>query len=107
MSIPDSLETDKSTIGNMPLLSKEERIARGLPPRGRLGIDIENQLRQERGLPTLTKKPKRTKKANEPALLSREQRIAFGWKGHGRLPQALIDGLREERDNDVPLEESR
>ncbi|OAL46442.1 hypothetical protein IQ07DRAFT_658608 [Pyrenochaeta sp. DS3sAY3a] len=110
-SLPEKLEEESPTPSRKPLMSAEERIAQGLPARGRLGIQLENKIRKERGLDKLPKKPPKKPKAdkpidNGPALLSREQRLAFGWKGHGRLPQDLMDGLRAEREKNIPLEES-
>ncbi|CAO2655378.1 Nn.00g104420.m01.CDS01 [Neocucurbitaria sp. VM-36] len=108
-SLPEKIEEGISQRGQQaPLMTAEERIAQGLPARGRLGIAVENKIREERGLAKLQKKSKKPEKKlfKEPALLTKEQRLAFGWKGHGRLPQDLIDGLREERDNGISLEDS-
>lgn len=113
-SIPESIELERPTgtpappkLG--PLMSKDERIAAGLPPRGRLGQKIEDQIREQRGFPKSaekSKKPRKSRPANEPALLSKEQRIKLGIIPHGRLPQSLMEGLREERELHIPLEES-
>ncbi|KAH7377781.1 hypothetical protein BKA66DRAFT_467206 [Pyrenochaeta sp. MPI-SDFR-AT-0127] len=107
-SLPDQIEENSTLRGQAPLMSAEERIAQGLPAKGRLGIALENEIRAERGLAKLPKKlKKREKKATkEPALLTKEQRLAFGWKGHGRLPQDLMDGLRQEREDGISLEDS-
>ena len=115
ISIPDSIELEKPvsnskpSLKSGPLMTKEERIAAGLPPRGRLGQKIENQLREQRGLPQVAEKAKkpRNKPSNEPALLSKEQRIKLGIIPHGRLPQSLMEGLREERDFDIPIDKSK
>ncbi|KAJ4342533.1 hypothetical protein N0V95_006934 [Ascochyta clinopodiicola] len=112
-SVPDSVVHEspsaKPTDSKRgPLMTKEERIAAGLPARGRLGQKIEDQIREQRGLPksvVKVKKP-RTKSSNEPALLSKQQRIQFGIIPHGRLPQSLMEGLREEREFDIALEQS-
>lgn len=115
VSVPESIELERPTgtpappkLG--PLMSKEERIAAGLPPRGRLGQKIEDQIREQRGFPKSAekvKKPRKSRPANEPALLSKEQRIKLGIIPHGRLPQSLMEGLREEREFAISLEQSR
>jgi hypothetical protein len=92
--------------GRAPLLTAEERLARNLPVKGRLGTKMENQLREERGLPVLDKKHKRKPEEKESTILSKQQRIALGFKGHGRLHQHFIDALRKERDDEIPLEDS-
>jgi transcription factor C subunit 3 len=106
---PSSTSTTPILPKSGPLMSKEERIAAGLPARGRLGQKIEDQLRQQRGLPIATKvkKPRKSRPANEPALLSKEQRIKLGIIPHGRLPQSLMEGLREERDFEISFEKSK
>jgi hypothetical protein len=115
LSVPDSIVLDKPTgkptpVKSVPLMSKEERIAAGLPPRGRLGQKIEDEIRVQRGLPKSVekvKKPRKSRPSNEPALLSKEQRIKLGIIPHGRLPQSLIEGLREEREFDISHDESK
>jgi hypothetical protein len=115
LSVPDSIVLDRPTgkptpVKSVPLMSKEERIAAGLPPRGRLGQKIEDEIRVQRGLPKSVEKVKRPRKSrpsNEPALLSKEQRIKLGIIPHGRLPQSLIEGLREEREFDISHDESK
>ncbi|KAF1924163.1 uncharacterized protein M421DRAFT_424997 [Didymella exigua CBS 183.55] len=118
MSIPESIVLERPSSANTtpvlaksgPLMTKEERIAAGLPARGRLGQKIEDQIRQQRGLPTIgskVKKPRKSRPANEPALLSKDQRIKLGIIPHGRLPQSLMEGLREERDFEIPFEQSK
>lgn len=115
-SIPDSIELERPAgLGspaqskNGPLMTKEERIAAGLPPRGRLGQKIEDQIREQRGFPKIVteKKPRKSRPANEPALLTREQRIELGIIPHGRLPQSLMEGLREEREFGILLKDSQ
>ncbi|KAL6702848.1 hypothetical protein ACN47E_000875 [Coniothyrium glycines] len=110
MSIPDKIvEKPFQKQLRMPLMSAEERIAHGLPPKGRLGKVAENKIREERGLPKLPDKAKKKEHKpaiKEPTLLSKEQRLALGWTGHGRLPQDLIEGLRREREQDIPIENS-
>ncbi|KAF1938961.1 hypothetical protein EJ02DRAFT_436720 [Clathrospora elynae] len=109
-SLPDKIQTEPVYRGlRAPLMTAEERMAAGLPARGRLGIAIENEIREERGLAKLSKKEKKkeTKLTKEPTLLSKQQRTALGWKGHGRLPQALIEGLRQEREDGIALEDSK
>ncbi|RAR07213.1 tfiiic transcription initiation factor complex subunits protein [Stemphylium lycopersici] len=109
-ALPDAVAPEKTSRQlSVPLMSKEERIAAGLSPRGRLGIEQENKIREERGLPTLVKKEKKrvTKFTKEATLLSKQQRISLGWKGHGRLPQDLIEGLRREREEGIALEDSK
>ncbi|KAF7449041.1 B-block-TFIIIC domain containing protein [Pyrenophora tritici-repentis] len=92
---------------SVPLMTKEERLAAGLSTRGRLGIEQENKIRAERGLPKLAKKEKKRKQTNQPTVISKQQRIALGWIDHGRLPQALIEGLRQERDEGIAFEDSK
>ncbi|KZM18872.1 DNA binding [Ascochyta rabiei] len=113
-SFPDSVvhEVPSGKPNNTkrgPLMTKEERIAAGLPARGRLGQKIEDQIREQRGLPKNVAKAKkpRNKSSNGPALLSKQQRIQFGIIPHGRLPQSLMEGLREEREFDIALERSK
>lgn len=105
-SLPDRI-TEKPVVrnGHTPLLTREERLAQGLPVKGRLGIRAENKIRAERGLPKLVKKPKR-KSQNGEAVFSKQQRIALGFKGDGRLHQHFIDALRKEQEEDIPLEKS-
>ncbi|KAF2995726.1 hypothetical protein E8E13_004667 [Curvularia kusanoi] len=115
LSIPDSIILERPAgtpkppkLG--PLMSKEERIAAGLPPRGRLGQKMENQIREQKGLPKSVekaKKPRKSRPANEPALLSKQQRIQLGITHNGRLPQSLIEGLREEREFEIAFDQSR
>jgi hypothetical protein len=109
-SLPESIVHDQPKRQlSVPLMTKEERVAAGLSARGRLGIEQENKIREERGLPKLVKKEKKrvTKNNKEPALLTKQQRIALGWKDHGRLPQDLIEGLRQEREEGISLEDSK
>ncbi|KAJ6278927.1 hypothetical protein J3E71DRAFT_203972 [Bipolaris maydis] len=109
-SLPDAVVPDNAKRQlSVPLMTKEERVAAGLSARGRLGIEQENKIREERGLPKLVKKEKKrvTKTNKEPTLLSKQQRIALGWKDHGRLPQDLIEGLRREREEGIALEDSK
>ncbi|EUC31021.1 hypothetical protein COCCADRAFT_102384 [Bipolaris zeicola 26-R-13] len=109
-SLPDAVVQDHAKRQlSVPLMTKEERVAAGLSARGRLGIEQENKIREERGLPKLVKKEKKrvTKTNKEPTLLSKQQRIALGWKDHGRLPQDLIEGLRREREEGIALEDSK
>ena len=107
-SLPDALleERPKRQL-SVPLMTKEERLAAGLSTRGRLGIEHENKIRAERGLPKLAKKEKKRKQTKEPTVISKQQRIALGWIDHGRLPQALIEGLRQERDEGIAFEDSK
>ncbi|XPS92777.1 hypothetical protein M3J09_002157 [Ascochyta lentis] len=114
VSVPDSVVHEApvakpANVKRGPLMTKEERIAAGLPARGRLGQKIEDQIREQRGLPKSVEKVKkpRNKSSNEPALLSKQQRIQFGIIPHGRLPQSLMEGLREEREFDIALEQSK
>lgn len=106
-SLPDEIvDEEPGSRGRAPLLTTEERLARNLPAKGRLGIQMENQLREERGLPALHTKQKRKPEEEKGPILSQQQRIALGFKGHGRLHQHFIDALRKERDDEIPLEES-
>ncbi|USP81947.1 hypothetical protein yc1106_09221 [Curvularia clavata] len=109
-SLPDTIVHDRARRQlSVPLMTKEERVAAGMPARGRLGIEQENKIREERGLPKLVKKEQKRGKRSckEPTLLSKQQRKALGWKDHGRLPQDLIEGLRQERDEGIALEDSK
>ena len=109
-SLPDTVEHGQAKRQlSVPLMTKEERVAAGLSARGRLGIEQENKIREQRGLPKLVKKEKKraTKFSKEPTLLSKQQRKALGWKDHGRLPQDLIEGLRQERAEGIALEDSK
>jgi len=108
-SLPDKIKDEPSRGGQPPLMSAEERKARGLPPRGRLGIKKENELRAERGLAKLpAKNKKREQKGKpEPTVLSKQQRIDLKWIDHGRLPQDLIEGLRKERKEGIALKDSK
>jgi hypothetical protein len=105
-SLPDKIIGNKALLpGQAPLLTAEERIAQGLPPRGRLGRVKENELREQRGLPKLVSKAKK-KTVREPITLNREQRRSLGLLVHGRLHDHLFVALRKERDEGIPLEES-
>jgi hypothetical protein len=70
--------------GRVTLVTEEERIARGLPPRGRLRIDQENEIRLEKGLPLIRPKERRKGSAvlNPKALLTPDQREAAGLCRH-------------------------
>jgi transcription factor C subunit 3 len=107
-SVPDKLDDEQMRIGPVPLMTAEDRIAAGLPPRGRLGKEKENQIREERGLPALLPKQEKSSRKFTKAsrVLSDKQRIALGWIGHGRMPQGLVDGLRQEREDDIAPEDS-
>ncbi|KAI4652052.1 hypothetical protein J4E93_002249 [Alternaria ventricosa] len=108
-AIPDSIEhgSAKRPLAQ-PLMTAEERIAKGIAPKGRMPMDVENAIREERGLPVAVKKVKKraTKSATEPTVLSNKQRIAMGWSCQGRIPDDIIDGLRQERKDGIPLEKS-
>jgi hypothetical protein len=110
-SLPDEIigyERAKRQL-SVPLITAEDRIAAGMPARGRLGIDKENEIRKQRGLPLLERKEKKrvTKATKEEPVLSKQQRIALGWTDHGRLPQDIIEGLRQEREEGVDLKDSK
>ncbi|KAF2466071.1 uncharacterized protein BDR25DRAFT_345687 [Lindgomyces ingoldianus] len=102
-----------------PLLTAEQRVALGLPARGRLKQSIEDQIREHRrktknpfalpdfivqddeGSPKPKPKPK-PKPGNHPSsstqpLLTKEQRIARGLAPMGRLSKAVLEELRRER----------
>ncbi|CAE7022611.1 hypothetical protein P3342_005080 [Pyrenophora teres f. teres] len=107
-SLPNALLEERSKRQlSVPLMTKEERLAAGLSTRGRLGLEQENKIRAERGLPKLAKKEKKRKQTSQPTVISKQQRIALGWIDHGRLPQALIEGLRQERDEGIAFEDSK
>lgn len=105
-AIPDAIVTDEGepvihSRRPQPILTREERIARGLPERGRLGKDLEDQIRREKGMTVTPSRPKKERKKplpRGPPLLTKEQRIARGLPATGRLPNSLIEQLRRERD---------
>jgi hypothetical protein len=105
-SLPDKVVEEPAIRVRAPLMTKEERIAMNLPPRGRLGLKQENEIREKRGMPKLVEKGKRRRTTNEPAILTKQQRIALGFKAHGRLHQHFVDALRQEQEDDIPLDES-
>jgi len=92
-----------------PLLTKEERIALGLPPRGRLGEAIEEQIRAYRkqtgdpnSLPDVLVRPDPTVKVKYsrrrgPPILSQEERKARGLPVHGRLPADVTSQILKEK----------
>jgi transcription factor C subunit 3 len=116
------IQRPKTKQPPVPLLSAEQRRALNLPPKGRLGIHIENQIREHRektGDPTslpdviytdpadvaklkLKQRPKEKKsyKNHEgPRLFTKEFRKAHGLPARGRLPQSVIEQYRRmERD---------
>jgi hypothetical protein len=104
-SLPDRIVEEPVVRVRAPLMTKEERLAENLPPKGRLGLDKENEIREKRGLPKLLEKVKKKRVAKE-TVLTKQQRVALGLKSHGRLHQHFIDALRREQENDVPLDES-
>ncbi|KAF2126418.1 hypothetical protein P153DRAFT_388460 [Dothidotthia symphoricarpi CBS 119687] len=104
-SLPEKIVDEPKERKTSPLMSKEQRVAQGLPASGRLGKEKEDEIRKERGLPT-DSKPNRPRYTPGPALLSKEKKIELGINPKGRMPQALIDGLRQEREDGIPLEES-
>lgn len=103
----------------VPLLSAEQRLALNLPPRGRLGLHIENQIRQHReqtGDPTSlpdviykdpadaakmkqdarTKENRKLKKKNaEPKIFTKAFREEHGLPLTGRLHQNVVDHYRK------------
>ncbi|KAF2190178.1 hypothetical protein K469DRAFT_747402 [Zopfia rhizophila CBS 207.26] len=93
----------------IPLLTVEQRIALGLPKKGRLGQHIEDQIRSHRkkakdptALPELIvrSKPKPSPSRRKPGvspLLTREERIARGLPPKGRLKKDVVDQIRTER----------
>ncbi|KAI4954187.1 hypothetical protein J4E91_001897 [Alternaria rosae] len=109
LAIPDSIEHEsvKRPLAQ-PLMTAEERAAKGIPVKGRMPMGLENKIRKERNLPLVVKKVKKraTKSATEPTVLTNKQRIAMGWSCKGRIPDAIIDGLRQERKDGIPLENS-
>jgi hypothetical protein len=104
-SLPEKIIEEPVIRARAPLMTKEERLAQNLPPRGRLGLDKENEIREKRGLPKVSEKVKGKRVAKEK-VLTKQQRIALGFKGDGRLHQHFIDALRREQENDIPLDES-
>jgi hypothetical protein len=105
-SLPDTIVEEPVVRGYAPLLTKEERIALNLPTKGRLGLEKENEIREQRGMPKLVEKGKKKRGAKEPTILTKQQRIMLGFKDHGRLHQHFMDALRREQENDIPLENS-
>lgn len=106
-SLPDAIVRQPTTPLKTPLMTKEERIALNLPPRGRLGLAKENEIREQRGLPKLVgKRSTKKRTSKDAAILTKQQRIALGFKDQGRLHQFFVDALRREHDHDIPLEES-
>jgi len=104
-SLPRNVQPRRQN-GYIPLLTEQERIDLELPPRGRLGVKIENAIRKARGLPakpTNGKGPRKRFQSNEKALLNQDQREAAGYCRMGRLPQALIEQLRRRRALGTPL----
>jgi hypothetical protein len=104
-SLPDKIVEEPVIRVRAPLMTKEERLAENLPPRGRLGLEKENEIREKRGMPKLVEKSK-TKRVVKEAVLTKQQRIALGLKSHGRLHQHFVDALRREQEDDIPLNES-
>lgn len=110
-SLPDVIVTkdnpraSQRRVGPV-LLSKEERLARGLPAVGRLSKAVEDQIRQERGLAPKHARPRqpRNKNSKEAPLLTIEQRITRGLPPIGRLPQKLVDKPRRKRDIGASLD---
>ncbi|PVH97536.1 hypothetical protein DM02DRAFT_567905 [Periconia macrospinosa] len=101
-SIPDSILQNPSGTGkpkssSTPLLTSEEREARGIPKTGRLSNALKDQIRQEKGLaieaPTKKKRKPRDYSRKGP-LLTSEQRKAKGLPSHGRLPEKIVAELR-------------
>jgi hypothetical protein len=88
--------------GEPPLLTTEQRVALGLPPKGRLGADIEKQIRVHRkmtgdptALPAVIIRDDRTPR-NTP-LLTKEERRAQGLSELGRIPKAIENQIRMQR----------
>jgi hypothetical protein len=88
--------------GGPPLLTTEQRVALGLPPKGRLGAEIEQQIRIHRtqtgdptALPAVIIKDNRTPR-NAP-LLTKEERRAQGLSELGRIPKAIENQIRLQR----------
>lgn len=108
-SLPDMIHDEPSRAVQPPLITAEERIARGLPAKGRLRKKQMNEIRAELGLDELPKQTKKRDKSiiKEPTLLTKEQRVALGWTDQGRLPQDLIERLRAERQHGILLENSK
>lgn len=105
-SLPDTIVEEPVVRGKAPLMTKEERIAMNLPLKGRLGLEKENEIREQRGLPKLVEKAKKKRVNKEATILTKQQRIMLGFKDHGRLHQHFMDALRREQENDIPLESS-
>ncbi|KAH7067638.1 hypothetical protein BKA63DRAFT_522548 [Paraphoma chrysanthemicola] len=105
-SLPATIVAEPAVRGRAPLMTEEERQREGLPPKGRLGIAKENEIRERRGLSKLVPKAKKKSAKKEAAILTKQQRVALGFKEHGRLHQHFVDALRREQENDIPLENS-
>ncbi|KAF2025202.1 hypothetical protein EK21DRAFT_77007 [Setomelanomma holmii] len=105
-SLPETIVEKPVVANRAPLMTKEERAELGLPVKGRLGLDKENEIREKRGLPKLVAKGKRKSAKKDAPILTKQQRIALGLKDHGRLHQHFVDALRKEQDDEIPLEKS-
>ncbi|KAF1957820.1 hypothetical protein CC80DRAFT_592305 [Byssothecium circinans] len=84
-----------------PTLTAAERVERGLPSRGRLPRDLEDQIRREKGLTLRPSKPKKPRPRYVPTdgpLLTPDQRKAKGLARTGRLPEKIVAELRRLRN---------
>ncbi|KAJ4290246.1 hypothetical protein N0V90_010461 [Kalmusia sp. IMI 367209] len=107
------VQTPKISKIPRPLLTMDERLALGLPARGRLGEDIEGQIRAHRrktgnpnsipdklvkGLKVDEPKPApRYARRPGPPLLTREQRKARGLPETGRLSFKVTEQILREQ----------
>jgi hypothetical protein len=88
-----------------PLLSAEERVKLGFPPRGRLGKNIENHIRRERGLEIKASRPRKSRNySKQERLLTMEQRVKMGLPRIGRLKDSIIEEFRRKRDMGLPYD---
>lgn len=102
-----------------PLLTQAERLALGLPAKGRLGADFESQIRAHRmktgvansipaelfkGVKKDEPKPKpRYERRPGPPLLTREERKARGLPEHGRLSFKVTEQILREQGRNESL----
>ncbi|KAF2678585.1 hypothetical protein K458DRAFT_491169 [Lentithecium fluviatile CBS 122367] len=97
----------KNKKGYVPLLTMEERRELGLPLRGRLGKEIENRIRLERGEKIKPSRPTKPRRHNDPEgpLLTMDQRQKLGLPRNGRLKESVLEELRRRRASGLPMDD--
>ncbi|KAF2658955.1 hypothetical protein K491DRAFT_676096 [Lophiostoma macrostomum CBS 122681] len=115
VNTPGSISSRVRRQSMIPLLSSDQREALGLSPRGRLGADLEEQIKAHRrktgdpsSLPDVlhkdsaesskgkyNKKKYRRKPQTEPTLFTKAFRKQHGLPENGRLAQSVIDHYRQ------------